>query len=95
MLAMLAGNAILYVPGLLWLFYLIATDWIPAGASKPLGEFIAGDGAWDKTLRGGLYPFIAGDLMKLYLASLILPAAWVMVRKVKKAPPGLWGSPDE
>ena len=94
-LAMLAGNAILYVTGLLWLHYLITTDWVPGGASQPLGEFIAGNGAWDKTLRGGLYPFIAGDLMKLYLASLALPAAWALVRRVKKTPPGLWGSPDE
>lgn len=94
-LAMLAGNAILYAPGLLWLHYLISTDWVPAGASQPLGEFIGGNGAWDKTLRGGLNPFIAGDLMKLYLASLALPAAWALIHRVKKPPPGLWGSPDE
>jgi biotin transport system substrate-specific component len=85
---MLAGNAILYVPGLLWLYYLIATDWVPAGASRPLGEFIAGSGDWGKTLSGGLYPFVVGDLMKLYLAALTLPAAWALVERVRR-----WGRP--
>jgi biotin transport system substrate-specific component len=90
-LAMLGGNAVLYVPGLLWLYYLIATDWVPAGASKPLGEFIAGSGSWGKTLGGGLYPFIVGDLMKLYLATLALPSAWALVNRLKgggSRPPG-------
>lgn len=82
-LAMLAGNAVLYVPGLLWLYFLISTDWVPAGAPMPIGEYIPGDGNWTKTLVGGLYPFIIGDLMKLYAASLVLPAAWALVNKVK------------
>lgn len=82
-LGMLAANVLVYVPGLLWLFYLIASNWIPAGASQPLSEFIPGGGAWDKTLRGGLYPFIVGDLMKLYLASLALPSAWALVNRFK------------
>lgn len=78
-LGMFLGNVVLYVPGILWLAYLIATDWIhPVG--KPLGELIAGSGTWDKALKGGLYPFIVGDLMKLFLASLILPSAWALVR---------------
>jgi biotin transport system substrate-specific component len=82
LLGMLAGNIILYVPGLLWLYYLIATDWVhPVG--RPLGELIAGSGDWDKTLKGGLYPFIVGDLMKLYLASLTLPMAWALVNRIK------------
>lgn len=29
-----------------------------------------------KTLEYGLYPFVVGDLFKLYLAALLLPAAW-------------------
>ena len=80
-LGLLGANALLYVPGLLWLYYLINTDWITAG--KPLGEWIAGNGDWDKTLKGGLYPFIAGDLTKLYLASLTLPTAWALVEKLR------------
>ena len=82
-LGLLGGNAVLYIPGLLWLFYLINTDWIHPVANVPLGELIAGDGDWDKTLKGGLYPFIAGDLTKLYLASLTLPTAWALVDRLR------------
>lgn len=77
--AMLVGNAALYLPGLLWLGYLIATDWVAPGGSKPLSQLIAGSGTLDKTLRGGLYPFIVGDLMKLLLAAMVLPGAWALV----------------
>lgn len=58
-LAMLAGNIILYVPGLI-----------------QLGLFFPG-----KALEFGLYPFIAGDLVKLYIASLALPTAWALVNR--------------
>ena len=64
-LGMLAGNAILYVPGLLWLNY------------------DAAGGDWSKTLEWGLYPFIVGDLTKLYLASLSLPVAWKLLDRFK------------
>jgi biotin transport system substrate-specific component len=30
----------------------------------------------EKTLEYGLYPFVPGDLFKLYLAAALLPAAW-------------------
>jgi biotin transport system substrate-specific component len=80
---MLIGNLAIYVPGLLWLGYLIATDWVAPGGSKPVSEFIAGSGTLDKTLNGGLYPFIVGDLMKLLLAAATLPAAWALVRRFK------------
>jgi biotin transport system substrate-specific component len=83
--AMLLGNVLLYVPGLLWLAYLIATDWTAPGGSRPISEVIAGSGTLDKTLTGGLYPFIVGDLMKLLAAAMVLPAAWAIVGKVKSA----------
>jgi biotin transport system substrate-specific component len=38
----------------------------------------------DKVLEFGLYPFILGDLAKLYVASLVMPSAWALV--------GKWGS---
>ena len=82
-LAMLLGNVILYVPGILWLAYLISSGWVhPVG--KPLSELIAGTGTWNKALIGGLYPFIVGDLMKLFLTSLTLPVAWTIVQKRRK-----------
>jgi len=52
-LAMLIGNALVYVPGLLWLGSLVGFD-------KPILEL-------------GLYPFLAGDLLKLALATMIVP----------------------
>ena len=77
-LGLLLGNVVLYIPGILWLAFLIATDWVhPVG--EPLGELIAGSGTWDKALKGGLYPFIVGDMMKLLLASAVLPSAWAIV----------------
>ena len=43
----------------------------------------AAGGDWAKTLEWGLYPFIVGDLMKLYAATLTLPAAWALVKKIR------------
>ena len=81
--AMLLGAAVVYIPGLLWLGYLIDTNWIFPGTDTPLAEFITGGSTVDKTLGGGLYPFIVGDLMKLGLATLTLPLAWSLVGKLK------------
>jgi len=82
-LGMLMGNAVPYVPGLLWLAYLIGSGWVhPVG--RPLADLIAGSGTWSKTLVGGLYPFIVGDLMKLLLASATLPAAWALAQRWRK-----------
>lgn len=51
-LAMIFGNAILYISGLLW-----------------LAKFIESD----KVLTVGFYPFILGDLVKIFLAGFLLP----------------------
>ncbi len=59
LLAMLAGNIVLYIPGLIQLSF-----FVPEG----------------KTLEFGLYPFILGDLIKIYVASLALPTAWTVLR---------------
>ena len=34
----------------------------------------------DRVLELGLYPFIPGDLIKLYIASLAVPSAWALLR---------------
>jgi len=60
--AMLIGNAIIYVPGLLW-----------------LGHLYAETKGWATVLDWGLWPFLAGDALKLALAALILPWAWKAV----------------
>ena len=82
-LGMFLGNATLYIPGILWLAYLIGSGWEHPVAHQPLADLIAGSGTWDKALKGGLYPFLVGDFMKLSLASLTLPAAWSLVERFK------------
>ena len=68
LLALLAGNVVLYVPGLLWLGYWAVDNGWTSGAS-----------VIPDTLQWGLWPFVAGDLAKLYVASVALPGAWALV----------------
>ena len=58
MVAMLAGNIALYVPGLLQLSFFVPND---------------------KVFEYGLYPFIAGDMIKLYIAAISVPIAWKLL----------------
>jgi len=69
-LAMLIGNAIIYVPGVLWINRVIA-----GGAFDPATYA----SVWDQTLVWGLTPYLVGDAMKLGLAALLLPAIWRLV----------------
>jgi biotin transport system substrate-specific component len=39
---------------------------------------------WPDALEYGLYPFVPGDIVKLYLAALALPGAWKLVERVKR-----------
>lgn len=64
--AMLTGNVLIYVPGLLWLGHYLDTN-------------------VEDTLEAGLYPFVVGDLLKLYLAGALLPLAWKAVDRMKGA----------
>jgi biotin transport system substrate-specific component len=41
------------------------------------------DAGLEDTLEAGLYPFVVGDLLKLYLAGALLPAAWRLVAHLK------------
>jgi biotin transport system substrate-specific component len=41
------------------------------------------DGGLETTLEQGLYPFVVGDLLKLYLAAALLPSAWKLVERAK------------
>ena len=40
--------------------------------------------SWAKTFEYGLYPFVPGDIVKLYLAAAALPAAWKLVEAAKR-----------
>ena len=67
--AMLAGNIILYVPGLIQLSLFVPND---------------------KVMEYGLYPFIAGDLIKLYIAAISVPAAWGILNLTRERDDDTW-----
>ncbi len=69
-LALLVGNALIYVPGLLWLNHLVGT-----GLFDP-AKYAS---AWDQTIAWGLTPFLIGDALKLVLAALVVPGLWKLV----------------
>ena len=62
-LAMLIGNILLYIPGVLW-----------------LAKFVG----LGKVLSIGFYPFIVGDLLKIFLAGSILPIGWKFIKTSKE-----------
>lgn len=68
---MLLGSAALYVPGVIWLHQQFSVVGIPI--------------SWSTAFDYGLWPFIAGDLAKLVLATLALPAAWSIVDRTRNA----------
>jgi biotin transport system substrate-specific component len=63
-LALVLGNVLIYVPGLIWLTVLYGVD-------API-------------LAWGLTPFLLGDLVKLALVALLLPALWSLVGGARK-----------
>lgn len=65
-LAMLTGNAVIYLFSLPWLAWFV-------------GGFLGPKGA----LALGLLPFVPGDLLKLLLATLAFPSAWLLVRHAR------------
>ncbi len=67
---MLIGNALIYVPGVLWLGVLIDGGLFQADAFASVTE---------QALAWGLWPFLIGDAIKLALAALLLPAVWKLV----------------
>ena len=67
--AMLAGNVILYIPGLVQLSFFVPND---------------------KVMEYGLYPFIAGDLIKLYIAAISLPTAWGLFNLTQERDDDSW-----
>ena len=68
--AMLIGNALIYIPGLAWLFVLIKGGLFDA--TKYASEF-------NQTLVWGITPFLIGDAMKLALAAVLFPVLWKLV----------------
>ena len=81
-LAMVVGNLSIYLVGLPWLALFIAFSTIP-GLDLTYYDAIVGNDVLDKTLKGGLFPFVGGDAIKLLLASMVLPGAWELVRRFR------------
>jgi len=64
-LAMVFGNVVIYAFGLLWLCVLLFAGRLSSGSAGLLAV--------------GLYPFIIGDVFKIFLAALLLPAGWKLI----------------
>lgn len=73
-LALLAGNVLIYVPGLLWLGYLVAGGLFDPAKYASVAS---------QTLAWGLTPFVIGDALKLALAALLVPGLWKLVGKAR------------
>lgn len=65
--AMLAGSAVIYLFGVLWLAHKL---------NVPVSNGTAKDG-----LAYGFTPFVVGDLAKLAVAGVLTPAAWKLTKK--------------
>jgi biotin transport system substrate-specific component len=55
------------------IIYLVGLPWLAAKLDTGLED----------TLEAGLYPFVVGDLLKLYLAAALLPGAWRLVKRLR------------
>jgi len=62
-LAMIIGNIVLYLPGLVW-----------------LARFVG----FERVLAVGFYPFILGDLLKIFLTTSLLPFCWKILKVKNK-----------
>jgi biotin transport system substrate-specific component len=54
------------------IIYLVGLPWLAVVLNTNL----------EKTLEYGLYPFVPGDVFKLYIAAALLPGAWRVVKHV-------------
>ena len=55
--------------------YLVGLPWLAVVAGTNL----------EQTLEDGLYPFVAGDVCKLYLAAALLPGAWRLAGRIRRS----------
>ncbi|MHC4842382.1 MAG: biotin transporter BioY [Planctomycetota bacterium] len=69
-LAMCLGNLVIYAFGLLWLQILLFTGKVSLEENGLLDI--------------GLYPFILGDILKIMLASCLLPTGWKLLQLKKR-----------
>ena len=69
MVAMLAGNVVIYIPGLIQLSFFVPND---------------------KLMVYGLYHFIPGDMIKLYIAAISVPIAWGILNLAHERDDNTW-----
>ncbi len=74
-LAMLAGSVLVYLPGVVWLYHIVQS-----GAFLP-GQFAS---PWAQTMAWGVTPYLVGDVLKLVLAAMLLPALWKLVGAARR-----------
>ncbi len=68
--AMLIGNAIIYLPGAAWLYHLIDAGLFDASKFSSV---------WQQTMVWGVTPYLIGDAIKLALAALLMPGLWKLI----------------
>lgn len=68
-IAMLAGDAVIFILGFIWL------AWIAQLSSGATG--IGAMAAWEN----GVEPFLLGDALKIAIAALLVPAGWSLLRR--------------
>ena len=73
--AMIVGNALIYIPGLLWL-----ATWINSNGYFDAATYAS---VFEQTMVWGLTPFIIGDILKLAVAAMIFPMIWKLVGKAR------------
>ena len=67
--ASLAGTAVIYACGVLWLAHWLNIPVSPTGDGEP------------NAISYGLTPFLVGDTVKLLLAGALTPIAWQAVER--------------
>ncbi len=73
--AMLVGSVLIYLPGVAWLYYVVA-----AGAFDPALH----SSVWAQTMAWGVTPFLIGDAMKLALAAMLVPGLWKLIGSARR-----------
>jgi len=68
--AMLLGSIVIYAIGVPWLYQALPAT--IAGEPKSL----------QTALELGLYPFVVGDVIKLFVAAALVPSAWALIGRL-------------
>ncbi len=92
-----AGYLVGFVPAAFVVGWLCERGWDrslwTAGLAMLIGNIViytlgimwlSGFTGWDKVLEFGLIPFIPGDIAKIILAALTLPAGWALVNRTRE-----------